>query len=80
MPSLEQTIGPFEVVGKVQMRPNSIHRADNAWQREGVVLIGDAYQSSCPAVGTGIGRILADVEALSRLVPSWLATPGMGCR
>ena len=77
MPSLGQTIGPFEVVGRVQVRPNSIQRAD-AWQREGVVLIGDAYQSSCPAVGTGIGRILADVEALSRFVPSWLATPGMG--
>ena len=77
MPSLQQALGPFEVVGKVQVRPNSIQRAE-AWQREGVVLIGDAYQSSCPAVGTGIGRILADVEALSRLVPSWLATPGMG--
>ncbi len=78
MPSLEQTIGFFEVLGKVQVRPNSIHRADNAWQRQGVVLIGDAYQSSCPAVGTGIGRILTDVEALSRFLPSWLATPGMG--
>ncbi len=78
MPSLQQALGPFEVVGKIQVRPNSIQRAGNAWQQEGVVLIGDAYQSSCPAVGTGIGRILADVEALSRLVPSWLATPGMG--
>ena len=78
MPSLEQSLGPFEVVGKIQVRPNSIQRAENAWQREGVVLIGDAYQSSCPAVGTGIGRILADVEGLSRFVPSWLATPGMG--
>ena len=76
MPSLQQALGPFEVVGKVQVRPNSIQRAET-WQREGVVLIGDAYQSSYPAVGTGIGRILADVEALSRLVPSWLATPGM---
>lgn len=28
MPSLEQSIGPFEIVGKVQVRPNSIHRAD----------------------------------------------------
>ena len=46
MPSLEQTIGPFEIAGKAQVRPNSIHRADNAWQREGVVLIGDAYQFS----------------------------------
>ena len=78
MPSLQQALGPFEVVGKIQVRPNSIQRAENVWQREGVVLIGDAFQSSCPAVGTGIGRILADVEALGRLVPSWLATPGMG--
>ena len=70
IPSLEQFIGPFEIIGKVQVRPNSIRRADNAWQREGVVLIGDAYQSSCPTVETGIGRIVADVEALSRLVPS----------
>jgi 2-polyprenyl-6-methoxyphenol hydroxylase-like FAD-dependent oxidoreductase len=77
MPSLGQTIGPFEVVSKVQVRPNSIQRAE-AWHRAGVVLIGDAYQSSCPAVGSGIGRILADVEALSRLMPSWLTTPGMG--
>ena len=78
MPSLERTTGPFEVVGKVQVRPNSIHRAENVQQQAGIVLIGDAFQSSCPAVGTGIGRILADVEALRRLVPSWLATPGMG--
>ena len=78
MPSLERTIGPFEVVGKVQVRPNSIQRAENVRQQAGVVLIGDAFQSSCPAVGTGIGRILADVEVLRRLVPSWLATPGMG--
>ena len=77
MPSLPRVIGAFDVTGKVQVRPNSIQRVD-AWRREGVVVIGDAFQSSCPAVGTGIGRILADVEALSRLVPSWLATPGMG--
>lgn len=77
MPSLGRTLGPFEIVGKVQVRSNSIQRADDAWQRAGVVLIGDAYQSSCPAVGTGIGRILTDVEALGRLVSSWLTTPGM---
>ena len=77
MPSLERTIGPFEVGGKVQIRPNSIARAGNVRQA-GVVLIGDAYQSSCPAVGKGIGRILSDVEVLRRLVPVWLATPGMG--
>jgi 2-polyprenyl-6-methoxyphenol hydroxylase-like FAD-dependent oxidoreductase len=77
MPSLERTIGPFEIVGKVQARPISIERADTVGQQAGVVLIGDAFQTSCPAAGTGIGRILADVEALRRLIPQWLATPGM---
>lgn len=77
MPSLTEAIGPFEVVSKVQARPNSIQRAENVEQHAGVVLIGDAYQSPCPAVGSGIGRILSEVEVLSRLVPSWLATPGM---
>lgn len=78
MPSLEQTIGPFAIVGKVQVRPISIQRANTVGRQPGVVLIGDAFQTSCPAAGTGIGRILADVEALRRLVPVWLATPGMG--
>ena len=77
MPSLAEAIGPFEIVGKVQVRPNSLQRAEDVERRAGVVLIGDAYQSPCPAVGSGIGRILSDVEVLSRLVPSWLATPGM---
>ncbi|MDQ2801698.1 MAG: FAD-dependent monooxygenase, partial [Pseudomonadota bacterium] len=51
MPSLERTIGPFKVSGKVQARPSSIQRARNVRGQAGIVLIGDAYQSSCPAVG-----------------------------
>ncbi len=77
MPSLERLLGPFEITGKVQVRPNSIHRAENVRRQDGVVLIGDAFQSSCPAVGKGVGRILADLEVLRRLVPAWLETPGM---
>ncbi len=78
MPSLERAIGPFEIIGKVQARPMAIQRADTVGQQAGVVLIGDAFQTSCPAAGTGIGRILIDVEILRRLVPMWLASPGMG--
>ncbi len=78
MPGLERAIGPFAVSGKVQVRPNSIQRADGAEQKPGIVLVGDAYQTPCPSVGMGVVRALADVEALSRLVPSWLSTPGMG--
>lgn len=77
MPLLEQSLGTFEVTGKVLARFNSIRRAENVG-RQGIVLIGDAYQSSCPAVGSGVGRILSDVATLGRLVPEWLATPGMG--
>lgn len=77
MPRLEQVLGPFEVVGKVQARFNPIGRAENVRQA-GIVLIGDAYQSSCPAVGSGVGRILSDVATLRRLAPAWFATPAMG--
>ena len=77
MPQLEQVLGSFEVTGKVQARFNPICRAENVRQA-GIVLIGDAYQSSCPAVGSGINRILSDVATLSRLAPEWFASPGMG--
>ncbi len=78
MPGLEQAIGPFAIVGKVQARPNSIQRAENVEDRAGLVLIGDTYQSPCPSIGLGVERALTDVEALNRLLPAWLSSPGMG--
>jgi 2-polyprenyl-6-methoxyphenol hydroxylase-like FAD-dependent oxidoreductase len=43
------------------------------------VLIGDAFQSVCPATGTGLSKVLTDVQRLCRgHVPGWLETPGMG--
>jgi 2-polyprenyl-6-methoxyphenol hydroxylase-like FAD-dependent oxidoreductase len=51
--------------------------ADNCRQA-GVVVIGDAYQTSCPAAGTGVSRLLTDVERLCTVhVPQWLKTSGM---
>ena len=45
----------------------------------GVVLIGDAFQTNCPAAGTGVSRLLVDVERLcTEYVPRWLETEGMG--
>ena len=46
-------------------------------RQPGVVLIGDAYQTSCPAAGTGVSRLLTDVERLAARVPAWMRTPGM---
>ncbi len=44
----------------------------------GIVLIGDAFQTSCPAAGTGVSRLLVDVERLCTVhLPEWLKTDGM---
>ena len=44
-----------------------------------MVLVGDAFATSCPAAGTGAGKALMDVERLCNVhIPQWLATPGMG--
>ena len=46
-------------------------------RKAGVVLIGDAFATSCPAAGTGARKVLTDVERLCNVyVPKWLATPG----
>lgn len=44
----------------------------------GVVLIGDAFGSSCPATAMGLTRVLTDVRQLGLVhAPAWLKTPGM---
>ena len=49
------------------------------WRKAGVVLIGDAFSTSCPAAGTGTGKVFTDVERLCNVyIPRWLATQGMG--
>jgi hypothetical protein len=45
----------------------------------GVVLVGDAFATSCPAAGTGTDKVFTDVERLCNVhIPNWLATDGMG--
>ena len=45
----------------------------------GIVLIGDAFQTNCPAAGTGVARLLVDVDRLcTEYAPRWLASAGMG--
>lgn len=78
LPGLSRAIGDFEVVAPVQNWLMDIAVADNCRQ-DGIVLVGDAFQTSCPAAGTGVSRLLSDVERLCMVhVPAWLATPGMG--
>lgn len=58
-------------------RPVDPIRAEDP-ARDGVVLIGDADLDTCPIPGTGIGKVLVDVERLCAVhVPRWLALPAI---
>jgi 2-polyprenyl-6-methoxyphenol hydroxylase-like FAD-dependent oxidoreductase len=72
IPTLAQFTGAFTIEGQVSIRPVDLVRM-NAPQRPGVVLVGDAYSTSCPAAGTGVNKVLTDVHRLcSTYVPAWL--------
>lgn len=75
-PRLPRLIGPYSVVSKVEAVPMDIWVSEPQG-RSGLVLIGDAFQSACPATGSGCTKVLNDVDVLAALVPGWLATPGM---
>jgi 2-polyprenyl-6-methoxyphenol hydroxylase-like FAD-dependent oxidoreductase len=78
MPGLRPFLGDFRVVDQVQNWLMDLHVIENH-RRDGVVVIGDTFQTSCPAAGTGVYRLLNDVERLCTVhLPHWLATPGMG--
>jgi len=77
MPGLQRFLGAFEVVGKVQNWTMDLYVLED-YLRDGVVLIGDAFQTSCPAAGTGVSRLLTDVHQLCNVhVPRWFASDGM---
>jgi 2-polyprenyl-6-methoxyphenol hydroxylase-like FAD-dependent oxidoreductase len=76
LPGFKSWLGDFEVIGEVHSRPVDLYTT-TGHRRDGVVLIGDAYCTTCPAVGMGLTKAFTDVECLQRLVPQWLATPGM---
>ncbi len=78
MPGLAQITGPFDVGGLVRIRPADLY-VTSGHLKAGVVLVGDAFSTSCPSAGTGTGKVFVDVERLCNVyVPRWLATPGMG--
>src|SRR5712691_10760251 len=78
MPALGKLIGGFEVSGDVKIRPVDLTVSKGHWQA-GIVLVGDAFATSCPAAGTGANKVFTDVERLCNLhIPRWLASAGMG--
>jgi 2-polyprenyl-6-methoxyphenol hydroxylase-like FAD-dependent oxidoreductase len=79
MPGLHRYLDGFVVEGPVKIRPIDLYVTLGHLQ-PGIVLVGDAFSTGCPAAGTGARKVLNDVERLCNVhIPQWLRTPGMGC-
>jgi 2-polyprenyl-6-methoxyphenol hydroxylase-like FAD-dependent oxidoreductase len=77
LPGLQRFLGDFHVIDRVQNWVMDLSVVEGHLQ-PGVVLIGDAFQTNCPAAGTGVARLLVDVERLcTEYAPQWLMTAGM---
>ena len=77
LPGLGSVLGDFEVDSTVERFAVDLYHVEQQVS-PGVVFAGDAYQSVCPATGTGLSKILTDVDVLAELIVNdWLKTPGM---
>jgi 2-polyprenyl-6-methoxyphenol hydroxylase-like FAD-dependent oxidoreductase len=77
MPRLQHMLGEFKVSGHVKIRPADLC-ATEGYLQPGLLLVGDAFSTSCPAAGTGTTKVFTDVQRLCNVyIPQWLATDGM---
>jgi 2-polyprenyl-6-methoxyphenol hydroxylase-like FAD-dependent oxidoreductase len=77
LPRLRKITGEFEIAGDVRIRPADLYVSEG-YRRPGMVLVGDAFQTTCPVSGTGTDKVFTDVERLCNVhIPNWLATDGM---
>jgi 2-polyprenyl-6-methoxyphenol hydroxylase-like FAD-dependent oxidoreductase len=77
LPRLRRITGEFEIVGDIKVRPADLH-VTSGYRQPGMVLVGDAFETTCPVTGTGTDKVFTDVERLCNVhIPNWLATDGM---
>lgn len=76
-PKLHHAIGAYTVNSDVEAAVIHLYRTEGP-APPGLVLIGDAGQNVCPSTGMGLNKIFTDVNILSRLVPQWFSSAGMG--
>jgi 2-polyprenyl-6-methoxyphenol hydroxylase-like FAD-dependent oxidoreductase len=75
---LRRITGEFDVAGDVRIRPADLY-ISTGYLQPGVVLIGDAFATTCPVTGTGTDKVFTDVAQLCNVhIPAWLASEGMG--
>ncbi len=77
LPRLHRITGAFTIPGEIKVRPADLY-INTGHLQPGVVLVGDAFASTCPVTGTGTDKVFTDVERLCNVhIPAWLATEGM---
>ncbi len=77
-PATAKLLHGATVVRRCEVRGTDLYETEGHMQ-PGLLLIGDAFHAPCPATGTGMLRILNDIDVLvGRHLDDWMATPGMG--
>lgn len=77
LPRLKRITGAFDIPGELKIRPVDLY-VNDASHQPGVVLVGDAFATSCPVAGTGCDKVFTDVERLCNIhIPQWLVSDGM---
>jgi hypothetical protein len=56
MPNRQRMTGDFEVLGPVKIRPADLYLTEGHRQA-GIVVIGDAFATACPAAGMAVEKI-----------------------
>src|SRR3954447_28322 len=78
LPRLRRLTGDFRIAGEIKIRPADLYVSIGCRQ-PGVVLVGDAFATSCPVTGTGTDKVFTDVSRLCSVhIPNWLSSEGMG--
>ncbi|MBV8918807.1 FAD-dependent oxidoreductase [Bradyrhizobium sp.] len=78
LPRLKRLTGAFTTSGEIKIRPADLY-VNTGYRQSGIVLVGDAFRTTCPVTGTGCDKVFTDVQRLcSVYIPAWLATEGMG--
>jgi 2-polyprenyl-6-methoxyphenol hydroxylase-like FAD-dependent oxidoreductase len=77
LPRLKRITGEFAIPGEIKIRPSDLY-LNTGYLKPGIVLVGDAFETTCPVTGTGTDKVFTDVERLCNVhIPVWLSTEGM---
>jgi 2-polyprenyl-6-methoxyphenol hydroxylase-like FAD-dependent oxidoreductase len=78
LPRLKRITGEFAIPGEMKIRPCDLY-LNTGYLKPGIVLVGDAFETTCPVTGTGTDKVFTDVARLCNVhIPAWLVTDGMG--